>query len=104
DRLDGLRFGLRRLDPTVLDQRRREVRVQRAALRGVTTELLPGAVVPHPRLFGSSPPRSVRPCVASVSLTSSIDFLPKFGIAASSFSVFVTRSPIVSIPTRFRQL
>ena len=30
----------------------------------------------------------VRPCVASVSLTSSIDFLPKFGIAASSFSVF----------------
>src|SRR5256885_25397 len=49
-------------------------------------------------------PRRVRPCVASVSLTSSIDFLPKFGIAASSFSVFTTRSPIVSIPTRLRQL
>ena len=39
-------------------------------------------------------------CRASVSLTSSIDFLPKFGIAASSFSVFITRSPIVSMPTR----
>ena len=37
-------------------------------------------------------------------MTSSIDFLPKFGIAASSFSVFVTRSPIVSMPTRLRQL
>ena len=42
--------------------------------------------------------------MASVSLTSSIDFLPKFGIAASSLSVFVTRSPIVSMPTRLRQL
>ena len=37
-------------------------------------------------------------------MTSSIDFLPKFGIAASSFSVFETRSPIVSMPTRLRQL
>ena len=42
--------------------------------------------------------------MASVSLTSSIDFLPKLGMAASSPSDFVTRSPIVSIPTRFRQL
>ena len=42
--------------------------------------------------------------MASVSLTSSIDFLPKFGIAASSFSDLETRSPIVSIPTRLRQL
>ena len=49
-------------------------------------------------------PRSRSPCWPSVSLTSSIDFLPKFGIEASSFSVFVTRSPIVSMPTRFRQL
>ena len=40
----------------------------------------------------------------SVSTTSSIDFLPKFGIAASSFSDFITRSPIVSMPTRLRQL
>ena len=37
-------------------------------------------------------------------MTSSIDFLPKFGIAASSASVFETRSPMVSMPTRFRQL
>ena len=37
-------------------------------------------------------------------MTSSIDFLPKFGIAASSPSLFVTRSPIVSMPTRLRQL
>ena len=29
---------------------------------------------------------------------------PKFGIAASSFSVLDTRSPIVSMPTRLRQL
>src|SRR5262249_56110895 len=49
-------------------------------------------------------PRRVRPWVARVSLTSSIDFLPKFGIAASSFSLLTTRSPIVSIPTRLRQL
>ena len=42
--------------------------------------------------------------MASVSLTSSIDFLPKFGIAASSFSDLETRSPIVSMPTRLRQL
>src|SRR5438067_1715794 len=49
-------------------------------------------------------PRRLRPCCWRVSLTSSIDFLPKFGIAASSFSVFMTRSPIVAMPTRFRQL
>jgi hypothetical protein len=46
----------------------------------------------------------VRPCCWRVSFTSSIDFLPKFGIAASSFSLFTTRSPIVSMPTRLRQL
>src|SRR6188472_1086044 len=102
DRLDLL--GLRRggLDAAVLDQRRREVRVQRLAVRGVAAQLASGPVVPHAE--GPSSPRRVSPCVARVSLTSSIDFLPKFGIAASSFSVFVTRSPIVSIPTRLRQL
>src|SRR2546429_7551206 len=62
----------------------------------------PGGGAPPP--LPPFSPRRVRPCVASVSLTSSIDFLPKFGIAASSFSVFTTRSPIVSIPTRLRQL
>src|SRR5205814_9560495 len=80
-------------------------RVERLAMRGVAAELPSCAAVPH----SSEPPpplspRSRRPCVASVSLTSSIDFLPKFGIAASSVSDFITRSPIVSIPTRFRQL
>ena len=42
--------------------------------------------------------------MASVSLTSSIDLRPKLGIAASSFSLLDTSSPIVSIPTRLRQL
>src|SRR5919202_3308088 len=101
DRLDRLRLRLRRPDAPVLDQRAREVGVERLAVRGVAAELLPRAVVPH---YGPSSPRRLRPCADSVSLTSSIDFFPKFGIAASSFSVFVTRSPIVSMPTRLRQL
>src|SRR5580765_1533381 len=102
DRLDllGLRRG--RLDAAVLDQRRRQVRVQRLAVRGVAAQLASGPAAPHAP--GPSAPRSASPCVASVSLTSSLDFLPKFGIAASSFSVFVTRSPIVSMPSRLRQL
>src|SRR3954464_15638039 len=37
-------------------------------------------------------------------MTSSIDFLPKFGIAASSPSDFETRSPTVWMPARLRQL
>src|SRR6266540_7077357 len=99
----GLRLG--RLDPAVLDQRAREVGVERLPVRGVAAELLPCAVVaqryaPMP----PSSPRKVRPCPARVSLTSSTDFLPKFGMPASSVSVLVTRSPIVSIPTRLRQL
>ena len=49
---------------------------------GVAAELLALAVVTH-RPYSSSP--RVRPWW-SVSLTSSIDFLPKFGIAASSSS------------------
>src|SRR5262249_12455188 len=160
ERLDRLCLRCRRLDPAVLDQRARKVRVERLAMRRVAAELLTCAVVPHdewsfrwhpwmPRsltpsdartegalglgspsatddaaarrvIAGEAPrdvagrptysaaepssPRSVSPCAASVSLTSSTDFLPKFGIAASSFSVFTTRSPIVSMPTRLRQL
>src|SRR5881398_1424109 len=102
--LDRFRLRLRRPDPAVLDQRAREVRVERPAVRRVTAELLACAVVPHRYVAEFSSPRRVRPCAASVSLTSSTDFLPKFGIAASSFSVFTTRSPIVSMPTRLRQL
>ena len=64
----------------------------------VATQLAAFAPVPH------SAPFRLRPCAASVSLTSSIDFLPKFGIAASSASLLAIRSPIVSMPTRFRQL
>src|SRR5438477_11347062 len=108
ERLDRLRLRLRRLDPAVLDQRAGEIRVQRLAVRGVAAELLSGALVAHqPSRLPAPPPLSPRrlsPCACRVSLTSSIDFLPKFGIAASSFSVFITRSPIVSMPTRFRQL
>src|SRR2546425_8734376 len=103
---EGLdRFGLRLggLDPAVLDQRAREVRVERLAVGRVAPELLAGPAMPHAVEFPSSP-RSVRPCAASVSLTSSTDFLPKLGIAASSPSVLTTRSPIVSMPTRLRQL
>ena len=42
--------------------------------------------------------RSVRPRCERVSITSSIDFLPKFGMAASSPSDFDTRSPTVWMP------
>src|SRR5439155_5654742 len=38
---------LRRADPAVLDQRAREVRVERLAVRRVTAQLLTCAVVPH---------------------------------------------------------
>ena len=44
--------------------------------------------------------RSASPRACRVSITSSIDFLPKFGIAFSSDSVFETRSPTVWIPAR----
>ena len=47
ERLDRLRLRFRRLDPTVLDQRAREVRVERLAVRRVAAELLACAVVPH---------------------------------------------------------
>src|SRR4029079_1206698 len=107
ERLDGFRLRLGRPDPAVLDQRARQVGVQRLAVCRVAAELLPCASVAH-RSYSKPPapfsPRRWRPCCESVSRTSSIDFLPKFGIAASSCSVFITRSPIVSIPTRLRQL
>src|ERR687892_212035 len=91
----GLRLG--RPDAAVLDQRARQAGMERPALGGVAPELPAGLAVPHSSL-------SVRPWAWSVSETSSIDFLPKLGMAASSFSLFETRSPIVSIPTRLRQL
>src|SRR5262249_60782395 len=104
----GLRLRFGGPDPAVLDERAGEVRVERLAVRRVAAELLPCAGVAHRSPYSKPPepfsPRRWRPCCASVSRTSSIDFLPKFGIAASSCSVFITRSPIVSIPTRFRQL
>src|SRR5207248_660964 len=107
--LDGLRLRLGRPDPAVLDERARQVGVQRLAVRRIAAELLPCASVAHGYPCSGNPPepfspRRWRPCCASVSRTSSIDFLPKFGIAASSCSVFITRSPMVSIPTRLRQL
>src|SRR5262249_31611225 len=100
DRAHLFRLGDGGLDAAVLEQRARQVGVQRLAVRGVAAQLPTCAVVPH----APSSPLRLSPWVARVSLTSSIDFLPKLGIAASSFSVFDTRSPIVSMPTRFRQL
>src|SRR5918996_3095513 len=100
DRAHLLRLRLGRLDAAVLDERRGEVGVERLPVRRVAAELPPRLTVPH-AAYSS---RRFRPCAESVSRTSSIDFLPKFGIAASSLSVFVTRSPIVSMPTRLRQL
>src|SRR4029453_11732295 len=69
ERLHRLRLGLGRLDPPVRDQRAREVRVERLAVRGVATELLAGACVAH-GYAGSSSPLSTRPWAASVSRTS----------------------------------
>ena len=41
ERLDCLRLGLRRLDPAVLDQGAREIRVERLAVGGVRPSFLP---------------------------------------------------------------
>ena len=46
----------------------------------------------------------VEPASVRVSMTSSIDLRPKFGIAFSSDSDFCSRSPTVWMPARFRQL
>src|SRR3954453_11743980 len=48
--------------------------------------------------------RRSRPRAFSVSMTSSIDLRPKFGIAFSSDSDFWSRSPTVCTPARLRQL
>src|SRR4029079_5280567 len=98
DRAQLLRLGLGRLDAAVLEEGAAHVGVQRLAMSRVAAQLATLAPMPH------SEPRRLRPCAWSVSLTSSIDFLPKFGIAASSASVLEIRSPIVSMPTRFKQL
>src|SRR6059058_2937616 len=45
--LDRLGLGLRGLDPAVLDQRARQVRVQGLTVRRVATELLACATVTH---------------------------------------------------------
>src|SRR6185369_16865826 len=97
-RLDRLGLGLGGLDPLVVDDLDAEVRQQRLAVRGVAGELVAGLLVAHQSV------RRVRPRCESVSMTSSIDFLPKFGIAASSPSDLETRSPTVWIPARLRQL
>src|SRR5438093_10944062 len=98
DRPQLLGLGLGGADTAVLEQRARHVREQGLTVRRVPAELPSATAMPH------SDPRMERPWAASVSLTSSIDFLPKLGIAASSASVLATRSPIVSMPTRLRQL
>src|ERR671917_200742 len=97
-RLNRLRLRLGGLDPLVVDDLDAEVGQQRLAVRGVARELVPGLLVAHQSV------RRVRPRCDRVSMTSSIDFLPKFGIAASSPSDLETRSPTVWMPARLRQL
>src|SRR4051795_11182476 len=97
-RLDRLGLGLGGLDPLVVDDLDAEVREQRLAVRHVAGQLVAGLLMAHQSV------RSVRPRCERVSITSSIDFLPKFGMAASSPSDFDTRSPTVWIPARLRQL
>src|SRR5205807_5215551 len=101
------RLGLRLTGPNalVVDDLLDQVHQQRLAVRGASTELITLALVTH----GRDPPggyslRRPRPRACRVSTTSSIDFLPKLGIALSSDSVFDTRSPTVWIPARLRQL
>src|SRR6202011_4716361 len=100
--LDGLGLGLGRHDPLVLDDLLAEVHEQRLAVGAVAAELVFGLLVSHRRSAQSWRRFSPRAC--SVSITSSIDFLPKLGIAFSSASDFEIRSPTVWIPARLRQL
>src|SRR4051794_40647280 len=97
-RLDRLGLRLGGLDPLVLDDLLAEVGQHRLAVSRVSRELAALLLVSH-QSWRRSSPRACR-----VSTTSSIDFLPKFGIAASSPSDFETRSPTVWIPARLRQL
>src|ERR1700733_3517002 len=99
--LDRLGLGLGGPDPLVRDDFLGQVHQQRLAVRRVTTQLISVPLVAHnespakrtlPRTYSF---RSPRPRVCRVSMTSSIDFLPKFGIAASSDSLLLTRSPTV---------
>src|SRR6202030_3873863 len=101
--------GCARADPLVLDQLLAEVHQQGLAVRRVAAQLVACLLVAHAMLelesLGSGQSwRRFRPRECSVSITSSIDFLPKFGIAFSSASDFEMRSPTVWIPARFRQL
>src|SRR3954452_5307462 len=98
-RLDGLGLGLGRLDPLVVDDLDAEVGEQRLAMGAVAAELVTGLLMAHDQSV-----RSVSPRCERVSITSSIDFLPKFGMAASSPSDLDTRSPTVWMPARLRQL
>src|SRR5205085_12007078 len=109
--LDRLGLGLGGPDPLVRDDLLGQVHQQRLAVRRVTRQLISVPLVAHgknpdgPRTLPTSYSlRSPNPRACNVSITSSIDFLPKFGIAASSDSDFETRSPTVWIPDRFRQL
>src|SRR4029079_6476954 len=90
-RLDRLGLGLGGLDPLVVDDLDAEVREQRLAMGAVAAQLMTGLLMAH----GCQSVRSVKPRCERVSMTSSMDFLPKFGLAASSPSDLDTRSPTV---------
>src|SRR3954464_4416514 len=97
-RLGRLGLRLRRLDALVVDDLDAQVGQQRLAMRGRARQLVADLLVAHQSL------RRFRPRCERVSTTSSIDFLPKFGIAASSPSDLEIRSPTVWMPARLRQL
>src|SRR4051812_18218011 len=125
--LHGLRLGGRGLDPLVVDQLLGQVHQERLAVRRVARQLVPVPPVAHQeraRVAGgrhasarsAEASRNARratiayaarrssPRAFSVSMTSSIDLRPKFGIAFSSDSDFWSRSPTVCTPARLRQL
>src|SRR3954451_23900544 len=96
--LDRLGLGLGGLDALMIDHLLAEVSQERLAVRGAPRQLVALALMAH------QSSRRFNPRAASVSTTSSIDFLPKFGMALSSPSDFEIRSPTVWIPARLRQL
>src|SRR3954449_2268828 len=96
--LDRLGLGLGGLDALVVDDLFAEISQERLAVRGAARQLVALALVAH------QSSRRFNPRAASVSTTSSIDFLPKFGMAFSSPSDFEIRSPTVWMPARLRQL
>src|SRR5262249_23408047 len=128
-----LGLGLGGLYALVLDDLLAQVHEQRPAMGAVTAELVLRLLVSHEitrlgyraalilgqtigagatsrakaRRAAVAPHQSwrrLKPRACSVSITSSIDFLPKFGIAFSSASDLEIRSPTVWMPARFRQL